>query len=49
MFKYKVMLELNLDDDKCPEWIIETLSTQLHDDEDILNYSITREDNQNDN
>jgi hypothetical protein len=49
MFKYKVMLELNLDDDKYPDWIIETLSTQLQDEEDILNYSITREDNQNDN
>lgn len=48
MFKYKVILELSLEDDKYPDWIIDTLNTQLHDEEDILDYSITREDEQND-
>ena len=49
MFNYKVVLELQLDDDKYPNWIIEAVSTQLHDSEDIINYSMTRqEERQND-
>lgn len=44
MFNYKVVLELQLDDDKYPDWIIEAINAQLHDSEDIITYSMIRQE-----
>lgn len=49
MYSYKVVLELQLEDNKHPDWIIEAINAQLHDSEDIITYSMTRqEERQND-
>lgn len=46
MFKFKVMLELQLDDNTYPDWIIEAINAQLHDSEDIIDYSMQRQDDE---
>lgn len=46
MFKFKVILELQLDDNTYPDWIIEAINTQLHDSEDIIDYSMQRQDDE---